>query len=78
MLKRRAREAGIPPGMHPHLFRHTFAHMYLAGGGQERDLMQLAGWRSRTMLSRYGKSAATERALAAHAALSPADRLRRR
>src|SRR5436190_412160 len=53
MLKRRAREAGIPPGLHPHLFRHTFAHMYLAGGGQEGDLMQLAGWRSRTMLSRY-------------------------
>ena len=29
--------------VHPHRFRHTFAHRWLAGGGQERDLMMLAG-----------------------------------
>jgi site-specific recombinase XerD len=74
MVRRRARQAGLPP-THAHLFRHGFAHAWLAQGGQEQDLMMLAGWKSRTMLGRYGASAAAERARDAYRRLSPGDRL---
>ena len=72
MIAMRAAAAGLPR-IHAHQFRHGFAHQWLAGGGQEGDLMRLAGWKSRQMLGRYGASAADERARAAYK--SPADKL---
>jgi site-specific recombinase XerD len=65
VLRRRGVQAGIP-GLHPHQVRHTFAHEWLVPGGAETDLMQIAGWKSRTMLQRYGASAADARAREAH------------
>jgi site-specific recombinase XerD len=70
----RGEQAGIE-GLHPHAFRHLFAHDYLMAGGGERDLMRLAGWTSPEMLSRYGASAADARAKAAAQRMKRGDRV---
>jgi site-specific recombinase XerD len=70
----RARAAGLP-AMRPHQLRHAFATSWLAEGGNENELMLVAGWKSRAMIDRYTKATAVERARASHARLSPADRL---
>ena len=72
MVAKRCTVAGLPR-IHPHQFRHTFAHQYLTNGGQEGDLQRLAGWRSRQMLDRYAASTAEERAREHYT--SPVDRL---
>jgi site-specific recombinase XerD len=74
MLERRGVQAGIGH-VYPHQFRHTMAHRWMAEGGGESDLMMIAGWRSRSMLNRYGASAAAERAQDAHRRMALGDRL---
>lgn len=74
LVKRRGQVVGMP-GLHPHQFRHTAAHRWLSEGGNEGDLMQIAGWRSRSMLTRYAASAAAQRAREAHKRMGLGDRL---
>jgi site-specific recombinase XerD len=61
IIRRRSDQAGID-GVYLHRFRHTFAHLWLDQGGAEGDPMELAGWTSRQMLTRYGASARSARA----------------
>ena len=70
----RAKKAGLK-GIHPHQFRHTWAHKLSADGMPESQLMHLAGWSSTQMASRYGASAVGERARATYRRMSPVDKL---
>jgi integrase len=61
MLKRRGADAGVPE-LRAHTFRHGFADAWLSSGGSEPYLMEIAGWRSRQMLNRYGAKRRADRA----------------
>ncbi len=70
MIRRRARAAGISK-VHPHRFRHTWAHNWLRAGGSEADAMAIAGWRSRESMDRYIKSEAVSRAISNYRRIQP-------
>lgn len=72
ILARRSEEAGLER-IHPHQFRHSFAHEWVRAGGPETDLMRIMGWESPQMLTRYGASAASERAREVHRQLGIGD-----
>jgi site-specific recombinase XerD len=74
MIRKRGRAVGIDD-LHPHMFRHTFAHEWRLAGGDDDSLMRLVGWKSRQMLHRYGASAADARAREAHQRLMLGDRI---
>jgi integrase len=59
-VARRGRQCGVE--VWPHRFRHHFSHTWLDRGGPEGDLMELNGWSSPQMLTRYGASARSARA----------------
>jgi site-specific recombinase XerD len=60
IVARRGQQCGV--AVYPHRFRHHFSHTWLERGGAEGDLMELNGWSSPQMLSRYGASARAARA----------------
>ena len=74
LLRRLGTLAGVD-GLHPHRFRHTFAHDFLLAGGQGPDLKRLAGWSSDVMLERYGSSGADVRAREAVKRMRRGDRV---
>jgi site-specific recombinase XerD len=74
MVKRRAAQAGIGE-IHVHQLRHSAAHYLRLAGADDDALLRLMGWRDRSMLHRYGASAADERAREVHKRLGPGDRL---
>lgn len=76
MLHRRCDAAGIER-MHPHQLRHFFADSMKSQNVSDEVLMQLGGWRSHAMVSRYGRAQAQRRANEIYRTLpSPTDRLK--
>lgn len=73
-LKRLGRQAGLG-AIHPHQLRHTWAHALRAAGMGDAELMELAGWKSPAMLSKYGRSAVGARARDQHKGIAPGDQL---
>ena len=76
-IRWRLEQVGAVAGVadvHPHAFRHSAAHRWLAEGGSERGLMGVMGWRSDAMLSVYARSTQIERAHAEQRRLRLADR----
>lgn len=74
MIQRRGEVIGAK-GLHPHVLRHTWAHMMKSARMSDEEIMKLAGWRSPQMLARYAASTAAERARESGRRLAPGDRL---
>lgn len=74
MIRRRGEAIGVK-GLHPHVMRHTWAHLMKSANMSDDEIMKNAGWRSPQMLARYAASTASERARDSARRLAPGDRL---
>jgi site-specific recombinase XerC len=73
MIERRGQRIGLD--LHPHMMRHTWAHLMKVAKMADDEIMKIADWRSPAMLARYGASGASERARESNRRLAPGDRL---
>jgi len=73
-IHRLGERAGVE-GANCHRFRNTFAHEFLAAGGDVGDLKEILGHSTITMSLRYASYFAGERALAAQRLYNPVDRI---
>lgn len=75
MVTRRAQQAGLDRTW-PHKLRHTWAHDFLANGGNEQDCERLGGWSpGSNMVKWYGSSQGEHRARSAAKSLARGNRL---
>lgn len=66
VVKRRAEQAGYDPAhVSPHSFCHTWCDDLLSAGVSGENIMAIRGWRSASMLRRYGADMASQRAVTA-------------
>lgn len=75
VLLRRLGEQSAVSHVHPHRFRHTFATWAIESGAREIDVQMLLGHSDLTMTHRYAQTYTSEKAVRAHAELSPVNRL---
>ena len=76
LVERLGERAGVA-GANVHRFRHTFAHEFLAAGGDVGDLKEILGHGTIAMSLRYARYFAADRALEAQRRFNPVDRLTR-
>jgi hypothetical protein len=76
MIKRCSREAGLEPSVHPHQFRHTCSHQWLAAAERNTTSRRSTAGRACRWLVANAASAAAERARVAHQRISAGDKLR--